>query len=116
MLAPLLGGAAEPVLSSYYPDCVMQYLQRIPATGDQTRGTRPEQLMEQWTNAGRLDAADSARRQHRIAVLSTSMDNKVKISIDDLTDRIAMLTDVNGRVSLMKRDLAVIVRACSATK
>ena len=39
------------------------------------------------------------------------MDTKVKISIDDLTDRIAMLTDVSGRVSLMKRDLALIMRS-----
>jgi hypothetical protein len=113
MLAPLLGSSADAVLSSFYPESVMQYLLSIPATGDQTRGTRLEQLKEQWTNAGRLDASDSNRRQQKIAVLTTSMDSKVRISIDDLTDRIAMLTDVSGRVSLMKRDLAVLLRACS---
>jgi hypothetical protein len=37
------------------------------------------------------------------------MDTKVKLSIDDLSDRIAMLTDVSSRVSLMKRDLAVLM-------
>jgi len=115
MLAPLLGSQVEAVLSSYYPDSVMQYLRSIPETGDPKRGTRLEQLMEQWTNAGRLDPSDSVKRQQKIAVLSTSMDSKVKISIDDLTDRIAMLTDVSGRVLLMKRDLAVLLRACSST-
>jgi hypothetical protein len=67
--------------------------------------------MEQWGTAGRLDTSDSDKRQQKITVLSTSMDTKVKISIDDLTDRIAMLTDVSGRVSLMKRDLALIMRS-----
>ncbi len=115
MLAPLLGSEVEPVLSSYYPDSVMQYLRSIPATGDPKRGTRLEQLTEQWTNAGRLDSMDSVKRQQKIAVLSTSMNSKVKISIDDLTDRMAMLTDVSGRVSLMKRDLAVLLRSCSSS-
>jgi hypothetical protein len=111
MLAPLLGGESEPVLSSYYPASVLRYLKTIPADGDAKRGTRLERLMEQWGAAGRLDTSDSAKRQQKITVLSTSMDTKVKISIDDLTDRIAMLTDVSGRVSLMKRDLALLMRS-----
>ena len=113
LLAPLLGGTAEAVLSSFYQDPVMRYLQSVAATGDQTHGTRLEQPVEQRTNAGRLNATDPAKRRRKIAVLSTSTDSKVRISIDDLTDRIAMPTDVSGRVSLMKRDLAVLFRAYS---
>jgi hypothetical protein len=115
MLAPLLGGKSEAVLSSYYPTSVLLYLKTIPAEGVAKRGTRLEQLMEQWGSAGRLDESDSVKRQHKITVLTTSMDTTVKISIDDLTDRIAMLTDVSGRVSLMKRDLARIMRSYLTT-
>jgi hypothetical protein len=38
--------------------------------------------------------------------LTSSLDTKKKLSIDDISDRIAMLSDVSGRVGLMKRDLA----------
>lgn len=111
MLGPLLGGTYPRVLSTYYPPPVLHYLRSIPASEDSKRGTRLEQLMEEWVRAGRLDASDPAKRQQKITVLSTSMDTKGKLSIDDLTDRIAMLTDVSGRVSLMKRDLAVLMRS-----
>jgi hypothetical protein len=33
------------------------------------------------------------------------------LTISDLTDRIGMLGDVAGRISLMKRDLAALMRA-----
>lgn len=36
-------------------------------------------------------------------------DSDVRISIDDLADRLAMLGDVRARVSLIKRDLARLV-------
>jgi hypothetical protein len=36
-----------------------------------------------------------------------------RLSNDVLTDRFAMLADVSGRVSLMKRDLAVLLRSCA---
>ena len=111
MLAPLLGSPADAELSSYYPDCVLRYLQTIPAHSGPGGRTRLEQLLQQWESAGRLDSADPARREKKIAILSTSMDSRVRVSIDDLTDRIAMLTDVMGRVSLMKRDLAALRRA-----
>jgi hypothetical protein len=82
------------VLSTYHPPSVLQYLRSIPASGDSKRGTRLEQLMQEWVRARRLDASDPAKRQQKITVLSTSMDTKVKLSINDLSDRIAMLTVV----------------------
>lgn len=109
MLAPLLGGT--PILSTDYPPAVLQYLQSVPVSGDSTRGTRLERLKADWVQAGRLDPPGSVTRQQKIAVLTTSMDKNVKVSIDDLSDRIAMLTDVRGRVSLMKRDLRVLMRS-----
>ena len=109
MLAPLLGGG--PVLETYYPLDVLQYLQSVPASGDPERGTRLEQLRAEWVEAGRLDASGSAKSQMKLAALTTSKDQQVKISIDDLADRIAMLEDVSGRVSLLKRDLAALAHS-----
>jgi hypothetical protein len=70
--------------------------------------------MAEWDKAGRLSAADPKTRRRQIAALTASDDPAVKLTIDQLTDRIAMLGDVRGRVSLMKRDLANIMRSFSA--
>jgi hypothetical protein len=111
MLAPLLGGT--PVLNTYYPPEVLEYLESAPAGEDPSRGTRFEQLMAEWDKAGRLSENDSPQRRQKITALTTSGDPNVKVSIDDLTDRIAMLGDVRGRVSLIKRDLAQLIRSFS---
>jgi hypothetical protein len=107
MLAPLLGG--ESVLRTYYPPVVLDYLKSAPPGEDPTRGTRLEQLMKEWRDTGRLTSSDSAQRQSKIAALISSGDPGVRVSIDDLTDRMAMLGDVRARVSLMKRDLASLI-------
>ena len=108
MLAPLFD--RSPVLNTYYPSAVMQYLQTVPIKEDPSRGTRLEQLKAQWVQSGRLDTSDSGRRQREVTTMTSSSDPSVKVSIQDLSNRIAMLVDVSGRVSLMKRDLAVIMR------
>jgi hypothetical protein len=107
MLAPLLGG--ENVLRTYYPPVVLDYLKSDPPGEDPSRGTRLEQLMKQWDDTGRLTHNGSAQRKSKIAVLVSSGDPNVSVSIGDLTDRLAMLGDVRARVSLMKRDLASLV-------
>lgn len=109
MLAPLFGGS--PVLNTYYAPAVLQYLQTVPGNEDPSRGTRIEQLKALWIQSGRLEGPDTATRQRQIAALTSSSNPSVNVSIRDLLDRIAMLVDVSGRVSLMKRDLAVIRRS-----
>ena len=42
-------------------------------------------------------------------------DKGVTVSIDDLTDRMAMLGDVSGRIALMKRDLALLMRSLKSS-
>jgi hypothetical protein len=46
--------------------------------------------------------------------MTASLDPKQKLRIDDLTNRAMMLADLEGRVSLMKRDLAELMRAVRA--
>ena len=107
MLAPLLGGTS--VLKTYYPPAVLQYLQSVPPGEDPGRGTRLEQLMALWNDTGRLSLTDSAEKTRKISALTASGNSDAKVSIGDLTDRLAMLGDVRGRVSLIKRDLAALV-------
>ena len=100
MLAPLLGHV-EPALHTEYPSEVLAFLNSVPADEAPDAGTRLEQLMVDWGKAGRLG--------HR-AALTTSGDG-VRVSIADLSNRIAMLGDVRGRVALIKRDLANLIRS-----
>jgi hypothetical protein len=109
MLAPLLGGT--PVLSTYYPPEVLEFLRSVPAGEDPAQSTRLARLLAEWDRVGRLSAADSPQRDQKIAALTTSDNPKVKVTIDDLTDRIAMLGDVRSKVSLMQRDLAALMHA-----
>ena len=114
MLAPLLGG--KPALNTNYPPPVLTYLQSVPAGEDPQRGTRLEQMKQRWIEAGRLNAGTAnAKAQEKLTVATVSEDPKVKLSIEDLTNRMAMLGDVQGRVSLIKRDLAVLMVADSAS-
>ena len=110
MLAPLLGGT--PVLNTYYPPSVKAYLETTPVEGGPGEGSRLDQLKAGWAATGRLDnSADS----HKIRAVTTSGNDKsTKVTIQDLTDRMAMLGDVMGRVSLMKRDLSLVLRFYAA--
>ena len=109
MLAPLFN--RPPVLNTSYPPIVLQYLGSAPPGKAAERGTRLEQLKAEWGASGRLDSSGTEKEQKKITVLTASAEKDVKISIDDLTDRIAMLGDVSGRISLMKRDLALLMRS-----
>jgi hypothetical protein len=109
MLAPLLDGT--PVLNTYYPPAVLEYLQTVPVDPNASPGTRLDQLKAEWLQSGRLDPSGSGKRQQKITALTSSSNPDVKVSIGDLSDRIAMLRDVSGRVSLMKRDLGTMMRS-----
>ena len=114
MLAPLFGRDAK--LNSYYPPMVMTYLHSVPAGQAVDSGTRLERLMTQWTKTGRTEPAAGAKAIKKITKLTSSSDDKVPLSIDDISDRTAMLSDVAGEVALTKRDLAglmVSIRAAS---
>lgn len=109
MLAPLFD--ARPVLNTYYPPEVLRYLKSVPPSEDPMQGTRLDQLKAEWVRSGKLNAVDSLKGQQKIAAVTTSMSPNVKLSIGDLTDRSAMLGDVGGRVALLKRDMASLMRS-----
>jgi hypothetical protein len=107
MLAPLFGRAA--VLNTYYPPAVLEYLHSTPVSEDTESGSRLDQLMAEWRREGRIGPTGALKTDQQIARLTSSLDTKKKLSIDDISDRIAMLSDVIGRVGLMKRDLAKLM-------
>jgi hypothetical protein len=109
MLAQLFD--RQPELNSYYAPAVLEYLHRSPAPEDVPSGSRLDQLMGEWRHAGRIGSDGSPKSEQQIARLTSSLDRKTKLSIDDISDRIAMLGDVAGRVGLMKRDLASLMRS-----
>jgi hypothetical protein len=101
-------------LNTYYPSTVLRYLQTVPVNEELRRGTRLEQLKRMWVSSGRIDSI-SPKRQRDIAALTSSSNPAVRVSTQNLSTRIAMLVDVSGRTSLMKRDLSTIVRSYAAT-
>ena len=111
-LAPLF--ARQPALNSYYPQEVLEYLRSVPPGEGTDSGSRLDQLMAEWRQVGRLGPPGSAETDQKITRLTSSLDDKTKLSIDDLSDRMAMLADVSGRVALMKRDLAVLMLSVRA--
>ena len=67
--------------------------------------------MAEWKEAGRVGQSGNAKNDQKIARLTSSLHEKTRLSIDDLSDRMAMLGDVTGRVGLMKRDLGELMRS-----
>lgn len=104
MLAQPFG--RPPALNSYYPDPVLDYLHTAPPDETSKAGSRLDQLMAEWRKDGRLLPASSARLNTEITKLTSSLSTKTKLSSGDISNRIAMLDDVAGRVAPMKRDLA----------
>jgi hypothetical protein len=105
MLAPLFN--RRPELNTYYSPNVMAYLHSVPTGRTQT--SRLDQLMAEWAQVGRVEQTGSPKAEKKLAKLTSSSEDKVKVSIDEITDRSAMLADVAGSVSLMKRDLAALM-------
>ena len=109
MLAPLLG--RQPQLNTYYPPAVVEYLNSIPVGERADSGSRLDQLTTEWRQDGRIGPVGSAKTDQQIERLTSSLSNKTKLSVDDISDRIAMLSDVAGRVGLMKRDLSGLMKS-----
>jgi hypothetical protein len=112
MLAPLFARPAE--LNSDYPETVLAYLRSVPPGEPADAGSRLDQLMAEWKEAGRVGPSGNAKNDQKIARLTSSLHEKTRLSIDDLSDRMAMLGDVTGRVGLMKRDLAELMHTLPA--
>ena len=106
MLAPIFDRPTEP--GCEYPPDVWAFLNTPPA-GYGPQLTPRELLICQWAEEGRIQISDPAKARAKIVFLTTGIDGARKLSIRELSDRMAMLTDLSARISLMKRDLAALM-------
>ena len=107
MLAAFLGQPEEQ--HSHYPDDIWAYLNSVP-TGAASQSSRTEQMLAGWVAAGRIAPPDSPQWKRRIALLTSTNAADKDLNIELMNERAAMLADVADQVSLMKRDLADLLR------
>jgi hypothetical protein len=105
MLAAVLGQPEEE--HSHYPADIWAYLNSVPSGAT---SSRREQLLTGWTAAGRIGPQDSSQSKRRIALLTSTNAADKDLNIELLNERAAMLSDIVDQVSLMKHDLADLLR------
>jgi hypothetical protein len=107
MLARLFDQPSDDI--SLWPDNVWNFLNSVPVKGTRTQ-TRLESLKQTWMMQGRISRQKSAASDAKIAFLTSDSAEARRLSLDDLSDRSAMLADTRAQVALMKRDLAELVK------
>ncbi|MGC2194067.1 MAG: hypothetical protein WA628_05285 [Terriglobales bacterium] len=107
MLAAFLGQPEEQ--HSHYPDDIWAYLSSVPP-GAASQVSRKEQMLAGWVAAGRIAPPDSPQWKRRIALLTSTNAADKDLNIELMNERAAMLADVGDQVSLMKHDLAELLR------
>jgi hypothetical protein len=117
MLARFFGRepGAQEAIPSTYPAAVWSYLNSA-APSQRPMATRKDQLIAKWQREGRVNPDGSPKGELKIESLSGNISQPRRLSIDELSDRVAMLLDVRASVSLMKRELSEILRGLSADK
>jgi hypothetical protein len=87
--------------TSRYPATVWAFLNE-PSPTSPEHLTRKAQLLKTWVVVQRIGSLSNA---DKIARVTSEPSEMLKLSIDDLEDRAAMLQDVRARISFLKRDL-----------
>ncbi|HXJ38617.1 MAG TPA: hypothetical protein VNH18_05025 [Bryobacteraceae bacterium] len=106
LLAPFFDRPQSPV--SRYPPLVWQFLGEV-APSDPDHLTRRERLIRTWLDLKRLDSLTTPSGRVKIEHVTSMPEEHLKLTVDDLEDRIAMLQDVRAKLSYLKRDLAVLL-------
>lgn len=107
MLAAFLGQPEEQ--RSHYPDGIWAYLNSAPS-GAASPASRKEQMLAGWVAAGRIGSPDSHQGKRRTALLTSTNAADKDLDMELMNERAAMLADVGDQVSLMKHDLADLLR------
>ena len=107
MLGPFFSEPQEP---GVYPPDIWTYLSSAPENAS-SYASRKERLLVEWRGAGRFPPLDSPRAKARIELVTSTDATDKKLSMDLLSERVAMLADVREEVSAMKRYLAEILSA-----
>ena len=103
MLAEFFDRPIQP--DSHYSQIIWTFLNQ-PSLNDLTGPTRKQQLLQTWIRVRRIESLNDAGKIER---LTSEPSDLIKLSIDDLEDRVAMLQDVRARISILKRDLGYLL-------
>jgi len=102
----------RPILpDSHYPATIWSFLNES-APNSPTAATRKQQLLQTWIQVKRIDSLASIDKIQR---LTSQPSELLKLTIDDLEDRAAMLQDVRARISFLKRDLGALIASLPPT-
>ncbi|MBV8553718.1 MAG: hypothetical protein JOY54_20660 [Acidobacteriaceae bacterium] len=108
MLAKLFNRPAD--TNSEYPPAVWEFITSVAPT-DPDKITRQERLIRTWVQVKRIDSPDTPSGKVKIEHVTSRPSDNYKLTIDDLEDRGAMLQDLRAKLSLMKRDLGLLLQA-----
>jgi len=103
MLAELFDRPTLP--NSQYPATVWTFLNEA-SPRDLAGRTRRQELMQTWVQVKRIDSLTS---NEKIDHVTSQPSELLRLSIDDLEDRAAMLQDIRARISYLKRDLGTLL-------
>lgn len=103
MLAEFFDRPIQP--DSHYSPIIWTFLNQ-PSLNDPAGPTRKQQLLQTWVRVRRIESLDDAAKIER---LTSEPSDVIRLSIDDLEDRVAMLEDVRARISILKRDLGYLL-------
>jgi uncharacterized small protein (DUF1192 family) len=106
MLAPFFDLPESP--SSGYPPAMWTFLSEV-APSDPDQMTRRERLIHTWLELKRLDSLTTSSGRVKIEHVASMPSQHLKLTVDDLEDRIAMLQDVRAKLSYLKRDLGALM-------
>lgn len=96
---------------SHYPDDIWAYLNSALSGAAASQANRKEQMLAGWAAAGRIGSPDSAQWKRRIALLTSTNAADKDLNVELMNERAAMLADIPDQVSLMKCDLADLLRS-----
>ena len=91
--------------NSQYPATVWIFLTEASPNGPANL-SRKQDLIQTWIQVKRIDSLASTEKIDRVTSEPSEL---LKLSIDDLEDRAAMLQDVRARISYLKRDLGAFL-------
>jgi hypothetical protein len=106
MLANLFN---RPVVgNNVYPPFVSRFMQAV-APNEKEGLNRQQRLIHDWIAVGRIPELSSKKGQERVDLLTSMPSQGRSLSIRDLNDRQAMLSDFRAKLLYLKRDLTLLL-------
>jgi hypothetical protein len=113
MLAKLFDYPTSPEIE--YPKPVWDFLDSVPADDTSTK-TRRDQLIDRWVSDKNIPTFSDRKSKKDLDIITASVSHSKGLSIDTLTVRQVMLTQLSGELMKMKRLLLELMMAARDEK